>query len=89
MNKEIISELKIKSIKGLKFGNKKVQCESSGLSLYHPELGFLSFNIDPVFGINMPYVPSGGRKVLQSIINQGGLTNYDNVAWVKPYDITL
>ena len=36
------------------------------------------------FGINQPYIPQGGRKVLQSILDKGGLLEYDSVNFIKP-----
>ena len=83
LTEEINSSLKIKSTKGFRFGNNKIQFETSGLSLYHPVLGFVSFSKDK-YGLNIPYIPQGGRKALKSILESGGLLNYDNVEFVKP-----
>lgn len=83
LTKEINSQLVIKSTKGMRFGNEKIQFESSGLGLYHPVLGFVSFDKDK-YGINIPYVPTGGRKALNQILAHGGLTSYDNAKWAKP-----
>lgn len=83
LTEEINSRLIIKSTKGMRFGNDKIQFESSGLSLYHPVLGFVSFGKDK-YGINIPYVPVGGRKALNQILSDGGLTDYANAQWAKP-----
>jgi hypothetical protein len=86
MNNELIfKQSKIKSIKGHRFGTARVQTESTGFALYHSEYGFLSMgtNIDPKFNIELPYTPRGGRKVLTELL-QSGLTDYNNITWVKP-----
>lgn len=88
MNREeITSQLKIKSVKGLKFGSEKAYCMPKGLGLYHPELGFICLgNINKEFNISIPYVPCGGRRALKEILGVGGLTDYNSneVTWVKP-----
>lgn len=78
------NELKIKSLKGLRFGNSKIQYERKGFALYHPDLGFLSFGEKDKYGFYKIYSPEGGRKVLEKIISEGGLTDYNNIVWVKP-----
>ena len=83
LTQEINSSLIIKSTKGFKFGNNKIQFEIQGFGLYHPVLGFVSFDTDK-YGINIPYIPCGGRKALKSILNDGGLINYDSVKFAKP-----
>lgn len=83
LTQEINSQLRIKSTKGFRFGNDKVQFETSGLSLYHSTLGFISFSKDK-YGINLPYIPQGGRKALKKILDDGGLLNYENVEFSKP-----
>ena len=83
LTQEINSNLKIKSTKGFKFGNDKFQFEMSGLGLYHPVLGFVSFSKDE-YGFDVPYIPRGGRKTLLSILNKGGLVDADTVNFVKP-----
>lgn len=85
-NDKILKELKIKNLKGFKFGNNIIQCEITGFALYHVEYGFLSFgtNTDKKYKIDLPYNPSGGRKVLQEILKTG-LTDYNNIKWVKPF----
>ena len=45
---------------------------------FKTEQGYLSFD-----GL-VPYMPVGGKKALESILNQGGLTDYDNVKWLIP-----
>lgn len=90
MNREeITSQLKIKSVKGLKFGTDKAYCMPKGLALYHSELGFICLgNINKEFNISIPYVPCGGRRALNEILEAGGLTDYNDksVTWVKPFN---
>jgi hypothetical protein len=50
-----------------------------GFALKHPELGYLSFVED---GGEVPYNPIGGRKALKSILEAGGLLNFDNAKWL-------
>jgi len=88
MNREeITNQLKIKSVKGLKFGNNKAYCMPNGLALYHSKLGFICLgNINKEFNISIPYIPCGGRKALKEILEAGGLLTYDSneVTWIKP-----
>jgi len=84
---EINKNLEIKSVKGLKFGNKLGHCKPTGLALYHKDLGFLSFkedNKEKPHQIPTPYSPRGGKKALKSILENGGFTNYDSVEWIQP-----
>ena len=86
MNKEeITSKLQIKNINGLKFGNNKAYCMPKGYALYHAELGFIGLgNRNEEYNIDLPYLPCGGRRALKEIIQAGGLTNYNEVIWIKP-----
>lgn len=86
MNKEeITSQLQIKKVNGLKFGTNKAYCKPNGYALYHIELGFVGLgNRNEEYNINLPYLPCGGRSALKEIIEAGGLTNYNEVVWIKP-----
>lgn len=52
----------------------------SGMGFYVDGLGWMSMPGDS----GLPYNPIGGTKALQSILDDGGLLNYDNVKWVNP-----
>ena len=45
---------------------------------FKTDKGYLSFD-----GI-IPYIPRGGKKALESILAQGGFTDYNNVIWLTP-----
>lgn len=83
-NERIFKQSFITSVKGVRFGNNKIQCETKGAALYHPNYGYLSFgnNIDEN-GIELPYIPAGGRKVLKEI-KASGLLDYKCIRWIKP-----
>lgn len=86
-NTTITKGLEIIKLKDLKFGNKLAYTVPTGFALRHKELGFLSFaadNIDAKYGVKVPYIPVGGKKALQSILDAGGLTDYDGIDWIQP-----
>lgn len=82
---EINKGLEIKRVNGLKFGNKKIYCMAKGYGLYHKDLGFLAFKEDnkgqPA---PKPYTPKGGKKALESILENEGLSSYENIEWIQP-----
>lgn len=89
-NTEITKGLEIVKLKELKFGNKLAYTIPTGFALRHKELGFLSFeadNKDTKYGVKIPYIPVGGKKALQSILDGGGLTSYDGIEWLHPITI--
>lgn len=71
--------LQIKKVNGLKWKIEDRYCTIDGFSLYEDSKGYMSFKHDGI-----PYVPTGGKKALQRIIDDGGLTSYDNVVWINP-----
>ena len=81
---KVMNELKIKSVKGFKFGNDKIQIETSGLALYHDRYGFISLNsIDKKTNIKIPYINT--RNVLKELLNvRLNLNNSEQVQWIKP-----
>ena len=84
---KIMRELKIKSVKGYRFGNSVIQTETTGLALYHEKYGFLSFNsVDKKSGIKMPYINT--RKVLKELLTMRlNINNPNEFQWVKPVAI--
>lgn len=86
LTEEINLGLVIKSVKNLKFGNEKVfYILDSGFALYHPVLGFVCFKYSKdQYGLLQPYLPVGGKKVLESILNNGGFLSYDDIDFIKP-----
>lgn len=86
---EINQSLEVKSVKGLKFGNKKVYCMTKGYGLYHKDLGFLAFKADNEgYPAPKPYTPLGGKEALESILECGGFDNYDEIEWMHPIKIS-
>ena len=80
-------DLEIKRITNLKFGTSKAYLKGNGFALHHKDLGYLSFkssNDGLKYGVKYPYSPQGGKKALQSILENGGFTNYDSVEWIQP-----
>jgi hypothetical protein len=76
---QINSELKIVKLSGQKFAiNKSSYTMPKGFVLYHPVFGFLGFSD----GIS-PYQPIGGKKALQSILEDGGFTSFEGMKWWK------
>jgi anaerobic glycerol-3-phosphate dehydrogenase len=77
---QINSELKIIKLGTQKFKTALGYYQPTGYALKHPELGYFSFEEDKK---DYPYSPVGGRKVLKSILEAGGLLNFDNAKWLQ------
>lgn len=75
--------VKGKALKELVFktDDGKLAGYKSGAVLYHPTLGYVAFKNDN----GLPYVPNGGAKTLQSVLDSGGFLNFDGMTFVKPY----
>lgn len=81
---ELNRKLEIKSVGGLKFriNSKIVAVMKEGChSLFIEGLGYLYFLTDKE---PIPYVPCGGKKALQSIIDNGGLLDYSEIRFTNP-----
>jgi hypothetical protein len=71
--------LTITNINGLKFAGKDgYYMASKNTWAFKTEKGF--YSDDGVY----PYVPAGGKKALQTILDGGGFTNYDGVKFIAP-----
>lgn len=80
-------EFEIVSLKGLKFKSElnNIVCElNDHYAFYNKEKGYLSFKNANIkeHGVKTPYANS--KKVLQSILDDGGLVHYDNIEWLSP-----
>lgn len=75
---EINSKLKIVKLGSQKFQTEGGYYKPEGHAIYHPELGYFSFDTD------YPYIPAGGRKALKSILDAGGFLNFDECRWLQP-----
>lgn len=77
---EINSKLQIVNVTGKRFvaisGSYRV---GKGYAFYVPELGYLTFKDSP----HVPYIPCGGLATLQSILDTGGMVNYDTITFVN------
>lgn len=72
-------KLEIVNIKGLKFEGENGYYMASKTSwAFKTKHGYLSN--DGVF----PYVPAGGKKALQSILDCGGYISYDGITFINP-----
>ena len=74
----------IKRLKDARFGNEKVQRVVTGWALYEEGKGFVAFSCHrDKFGILIPYIPRGGKKALQSILDAGGFVSFDGMEFVN------
>ena len=73
--------MEIKRLKNTKFGTNKIARVVTGWALYEAGKGWIAFSHDQ-FGILVPYVPCGGKKALQSILDAGGFVSFDGIEYV-------
>lgn len=75
-------KLEIRDVSGMCFkaNDGSVHVKSRGSFAFFVEgKGYLKFK-----DVNTPYTPLGGKKSLQSIIDLGGPTSYENIEFVNP-----
>lgn len=73
----------IKRIKDGKFGSKKLYTVVSGWAFYEEGKGYVAFSqARDHYGILIPYMPCGGKKALQSILDAGGFTSQEGIEYV-------
>lgn len=78
--------MKIAKLNNAKFGNKSMYTKLNGFVLYKEGKGYIAFSHErDRYGILIPYMPRGGRKALQSILDQGGFINFDGMEYVNEY----
>jgi len=66
-----------------KFGTNLIYRTESGYALYEEGKGYVAFSSNrDKFGILIPYMPCGGKKALQSILNDGGFISPDGIEYV-------
>ncbi|MFW5434337.1 3-isopropylmalate dehydratase [Paenibacillus apiarius] len=75
----INNELKIVRLKDTRFKMRSMlgYLKINGYTFQHPQLGYVSFDGE------VPYVPRGGKKALQSILDAGGFLGFDGMHWVQ------
>lgn len=53
-------------------------------ALYEEGKGYIAFSSDrEEFGILSPYIPCGGKRALQSILDAGGFCSFDGMEYVQ------
>ena len=76
----------IKKLKNAAFSNAAgtISCIVSGWAFYVEGKGYVAFSHDrDRYGILVPYIPCGGRKALQAILDMGGFTSMDGMEYVN------
>lgn len=74
----------IKRLRNTKFGTKRLYTVVTGWALYEEGKGYVAFsNARDEFGILIPYIPCGGRRALQAILDAGGFTSFEGMEYVK------
>lgn len=79
--KQLNAQLQIVRLDGLQFKAPIGVASTRGWGLYIEGKGYLKFKSDPAF---VPYAPCGGRKALESILEAGGLLNYNSMEFINP-----
>lgn len=76
--------MEIVKLKDIKFGTPALHRLISGYAFFEPDKGFLAFSHDrDQYGILVPYIPCGGKKALQSILDAGGFLHLDGMEYVN------
>lgn len=76
--------MQIKRLKNPRFGTKKISRVVSGWGLYEPGKGWVAFSSErDQYGILIPYVPCGGKKALQCILDAGGFCSFEGMEYVQ------
>ena len=76
--------MEIKRLKNAKFGTKELHVVVTGWAFYVKGKGYVAYSHDrDGFGILAPYIPCGGKRALQAILNAGGFCSFDGMEYVK------
>ena len=76
--------MKIVRLKGAKFGSKMIARVVTGYALYEEGKGYIAFSCDrDKYGILVPYIPVGGKRALQAILDAGGFCSFDGMEYVQ------
>ena len=76
--------MQIKRLKDAKFGNKLIARSVTGYALYEEGKGYIAFSsARDKYGILIPYIPAGGKKALQDILDDGGFISFSGMEYVK------
>ena len=76
--------MKIVRLKNKAFGFKHIWTTVTGYALFEEGKGYIAFSHSrDKYGILTPYMPQGGKKALQSILDAGGFTSFENIEFVN------
>ena len=76
--------MQIKRLKDAKFGSKRIARVVTGWAFYEEGKGWVAFSSDrDKYGILIPYIPAGGKKALQAILDAGGFVSFDGMEYVQ------
>lgn len=74
----------IKRLRNVKFGTNKLHVVVTGWAFYEEGEGYVAYSSDrDEFGILAPYIPCGGKRALQAILDAGGFCSFDGMEYVK------
>ncbi|AFM40470.1 hypothetical protein Desaci_1453 [Desulfosporosinus acidiphilus SJ4] len=77
---ELNAKLQIVSMKGKRFKCPGGYCEfDRGFAFFVPGLGYLAFTDSK----EIPYMPQGGREALESILEAGGMLDYETIIFIQ------
>lgn len=80
--KQLNAQLQIVRLDGLQFKAPIGLANAHGWGFYIEGKGYLKFKSDTTSFV--PYAPCGGRKALESIMETGGLLNYNSIEFINP-----
>ena len=76
--------MEIKRLKNAKFGTKELHVVVTGWAFYVKGKGYVAYSSNrDKYGILAPYIPCGGKRALQAILNAGGFTSFEGMEYVK------
>lgn len=76
--------MQIKRLKGVKFGNNRIARVVTGWAFYEAGKGWVAFTGDrDKYGILTPYIPMGGKRALQAILDAGGFCSFEGMEYVQ------
>ena len=76
--------MQIVRLKDKEFGGKRIWRSVTGYALYEEGKGYIAFSFDrDRYGILVPYMPRGGKKALQSILDAGGFISFEGMEYVQ------
>lgn len=70
--------MQIKRLRNTHFGTKKISRVVTGWALYEPGKGWVAFSAD-----RDAYIPCGGKRALQSILDAGGFCSFEGMEYVQ------